>query len=153
MRAFLQTRPRYHTVGESKCGGCKSESRMAVGCPFITCAVKKKEIEFCWNCWENGTCEKWKKHREFGRQHDSFVCYQKFEDNISFIQKKGADEFEKLQKIREKLLKEMLQEIYLKVEKIGRFIAGMEVQIKECDSMVPLTRRTAGGVMLPLKGC
>jgi hypothetical protein len=26
---------------------------MAVGCPFITCAVKKKGIEFCWDCEEN----------------------------------------------------------------------------------------------------
>jgi len=47
----------------------------------------------------------------------------------------------------------VLREIYLKAQKIGKFIADKEVQIKECDSMVPLTRRTAGGVMSPLKGC
>jgi len=85
--------PKYHTEGESKCGGCKSEFRMAVGCPFITCAVKKKGIEFCWDCEENITCEKWEKHREFGKHHDTFTCYQKLEDNISFIQKKGVGEF------------------------------------------------------------
>jgi hypothetical protein len=34
---------------------------------------------------------------------------------------------------------------------MGEFILNREVQIKECDSMVPLTRRTAGGVMSPLK--
>jgi len=36
-------------------------------------------------------------------------------------------------------------------KKIGKFIVEREVQIKECDSMVPLTLRTAGGVMAPLK--
>jgi hypothetical protein len=38
-------------------------------------------------------------------------------------------------------------------KKIGKFIVNREAQIKECDSMVPLTRRTAGGVMSPLKEC
>ncbi len=102
--------PRYHTEAKSKCEGCKSEFRMGAGCPFITCAVKKKGIEFCSDCEENQICEKWKKHREFGKLHDTFKCYQKLEDNISFIWKHGASEFEKVQKIREKLLKEMLQD-------------------------------------------
>lgn len=101
--------PTYYTQGESKCGGCKSQFRIAVGCPFITCAVKKKGIEFCWDCEENKACEKWKNHREAGKQHDSFKCYQKLEENIAFIQKNGVVEFEKFQKNREKMLKEMLQ--------------------------------------------
>jgi hypothetical protein len=101
--------PMYNTEAKSRCTGCKSENRMAVGCPFITCAVKKKGIEFCWGCEENKTCEKWKNHREFGKQHDTFKCYQKLEDDISFIQKHGIIEFEKVQKTREKLLKEMVQ--------------------------------------------
>ena len=46
-----------------------------------------------------------------------------------------------------------LTEIYSKAQKIGRFIADKEVQIKECYSMIPLTRRTAGGFMSPLKNC
>lgn len=45
--------PMYNTKAKSKCVGCKSKNRMAVGCPFITCAVKKKGIEFCWDCEEN----------------------------------------------------------------------------------------------------
>ena len=40
--------PRHHMEGESRCSGCKGEMRMAVGCPFITCALKRKGIEFCW---------------------------------------------------------------------------------------------------------
>jgi len=44
-----------------------------------------------------------------------------------------------------------LTEMSSKARNIGKFIVGREVQIKECDSMVPLTRRRAGGVMSPLK--
>ena len=100
--------PMYHTDGISKCGGCKSEFRMAAGCPFITCAVKRKKIEFCWDCPEHRTCEKWSKHRESGKKYDSFKCYQTLESDIAFIQEKGVEEFEQTQITREHLLKEML---------------------------------------------
>jgi len=53
----------------------------------------------------------------------------------------------------EEVERSVLRKIYLKAQKIGKFISDKEVQIKECESMVPLTRRTAGGVMSPLKGC
>lgn len=102
--------PGYHIEGVSKCGGCKTKSRIGVGCPFITCALKKRGNEFCWDCKENETCEKWKNHREIGKKVDTFKCYKKLEDNIAFIQKNGVAEFEKVQKIREQLLRELLQE-------------------------------------------
>ncbi len=102
--------PNYHTETKSRCLGCKSEGRMTAGCPFITCAIKKKGVEFCWECQENKTCQKWRNHRDFSKQHDTFKCYQKLEDDIALIRKKGLAEFEKLQKIREQLLREMLQE-------------------------------------------
>lgn len=101
--------PMYNTETASRCLGCKSPNRIAVGCPFITCAVKKKRIEFCWDCTESKTCEKWKKHREAGKKSDSFKCYQKLDEDIVFIQKNGISEFEKTQKQREQILKEMLQ--------------------------------------------
>jgi len=47
----------------------------------------------------------------------------------------------------------VLRKIHLEAEKTGEFIADKRVQIKECTAMVPLTSRTAGGVMSPLKGC
>ena len=47
----------------------------------------------------------------------------------------------------------ILQEIHSKARKIGQFIAEKKVRIKECDTMVPLTERTAGGMMSPLKFC
>jgi hypothetical protein len=45
------------------------------------------------------------------------------------------------------------REIVLSAKEVGSFIAGKEVQTKRCGSMVPLTRRTAGGVMSPLRNC
>jgi hypothetical protein len=81
-----------------------------VGCPFITCAIKRKGIEFYWDCTEHETCEKWKNHRNAGKKVDSFKSYQKLEDDIAFINSKGIGEFEKVQKTREQLLRDMLSE-------------------------------------------
>jgi hypothetical protein len=102
--------PSYHSKGESRCGGCKSEYRMRAGCPFITCAVKKKGIEFCWQCTYHMTCDKWRRHREHGRTYDSFVCYQRLDDNIAHIECLGITKFERDQKVRQELLSEMLAE-------------------------------------------
>jgi hypothetical protein len=38
-------------------------------------------------------------------------------------------------------------------QRLGKFIADGDIEVKECTSMVPLTRRSAGGFMSPLKGC
>lgn len=48
---------------------------------------------------------------------------------------------------------EVSKEISSKAKKIGKFISGKDVQVKRCRSMVPLTERTMGGFMSPLKGC
>jgi hypothetical protein len=125
--------PAYHRITESKCDGCKSESRMNVGCTFIRCAIKKKEVEFCWDCDESGICGKWNKHREASKHSDSFVCYQKLEDNIHFIQKKSVEEFEKEQLIREQLLKEMLQEFNEGRSKTLYCIASTVLEIEELE--------------------
>jgi hypothetical protein len=101
--------PSFYTEGESRCGGCKSQSRMAVGCPFITCAVKRRGIEFCWDCGESAACQRWQDHREYGKGHDTFVCYAKLEDNIAFIREKGMPAFVREQKKRAELLASMLE--------------------------------------------
>jgi DNA-binding transcriptional regulator GbsR (MarR family) len=41
--------------------------------------------------------------------------------------------------------------LYLKAQKMGEFYLESKVLIKECESMVPLSKRTAGGFMTPLK--
>jgi hypothetical protein len=43
------------------------------------------------------------------------------------------------------------ERIWAAAANVGRFIADSEVDIVECGSMVPLTERTAGGMMSPLK--
>ncbi len=138
--------PMYHTEAESRCLGCKSSNRMSVGCPFITCAVKKKGIEFCWDCTESKTCEKWKKHREAGKKGDSFKCYQKLEEDISFIQKEGVREFEKLQKKREHLLKEMLRDFNEGRSKSYYCIAATLLDFEELKKAFTLAKKESYGL-------
>lgn len=138
--------PMYHTKTKSRCFGCKSKVRMAVGCPFITCAIKKKRIEFCWECEENESCEKWRKHREAGKRFDSFKCYQKLEDNIAFIQKNGIKEFEKVQKIRERLLKEMLQSFNEGRSKSYYCIAATVLEIQGLEKVLRKAKEESKGL-------
>lgn len=125
--------PMYNIRTENRCLGCKSPARMAVGCPFITCAIKKKEIEFCWDCEENPTCEKWRKHRESGKIADSFKCYQTLEDDIAFILSNGVEKFNRIQEIRAELLKEMLQEFNDGRSKSYYCIASTVLTIEELN--------------------
>ncbi|MFX1519751.1 MAG: DUF3795 domain-containing protein [Promethearchaeota archaeon] len=143
--------PMYHTEGKSKCDGCKCENRIAVGCPFITCALKKKEIEFCWVCEESSDCGRWEKHRELGKKYDSFKCYQKLEDDISFIQKHGISEFEKVQNTREKLLKEMLQDFNEGRSKIYYCIATTVLEIDELKEALNKAKKTSRGLEIKVK--
>jgi len=139
--------PAYHRETPSRCAGCKSESRMIVGCTFINCAVKKRGIEFCWLCRENKSCEKWRKHRDMGKLHDSFVCYQKLEDNISFIQEYGVAEFEKQQKSRERILGEMLKEFNEGRSKSYYCIAATVLEIEDLEESLAEARRQATGLV------
>lgn len=102
--------PTYQSKSDSRCAGCKSEGRVKVGCPLITCAIKKKGIEFCWQCDDNGHCERWAKHRKQGQHRDSFVCYQQLESNIAFIGRFGVDAFASEQREKERILAVMLAE-------------------------------------------
>lgn len=114
---------------------------MTVGCPFITCAVKRRGIEFCWDCEESLTCERRNKHREFGERHDTFTCYHRLNDNICFIQKNGVNEFEKLQKTRENLLKEMLQEFNEGRSKNYYCIAATVLEIDELKEAISKAKK------------
>jgi len=142
--------PMYNTEAESRCLGCKSSDRMKVGCPFITCAIKRKDIEFCWDCKENMTCEKWKNHREIGKKFDSFKSYQKLEEDISFIQKNGIIEFEKLQKIREHILMEMLKNFNEGRSKSYYCIVATVIEIEELKEALAQAKKESCG--LDVKG-
>ncbi len=50
-----------------------------------------------------------------------------------------------------KVIKDVKSEIRKKAQEIGSFIADSDVKVKECKSMKPLPKRTAGGFMSPLK--
>jgi len=119
---------------------------MSAGCPFITCAIKKKGIEFCWQCKENETCEKWRKHRKFGKWVDSFKCYQRLENNIAFIQKNGVIEFEKVQKIRENLLKKMLREFNEGRSKSYYCVAATVLEIEELEEILHKAKKDSFGL-------
>jgi hypothetical protein len=143
--------PHYHTEGASRCGGCKTESRIGAGCSFITCVLKKKGIEFCWNCTESETCEKWTKHREAAKKSDSFKCYQKLDDDIGFIRKYGVREFEKTQKKREHLLKEMVQEFNEGRSKSYYCIAATVLETGELEGALTKARKNSDGLAIKEK--
>jgi hypothetical protein len=143
--------PHYHTEGASRCWGCKTESRMGAGCPFITCALKRKGIEFCGDCKESETCEKWKKHRKSAKKVDSFKCYQKLEDDIACIRKNGVGFFEKTQKIREHLLKEMLQEFNEGRSKSYYCIAATVMETGELEEALSEAKKNSDGLDIKKK--
>jgi hypothetical protein len=143
--------PAFYRETKSKCYGCKSEYRMGAACPFHNCAVKKKGIEFCGFCEEKEACAKWRKHREMGRQRDSILSYQKLEDNISFIQRSGIEEFEKQQKTREQILRAMLKEFNEGRSKTLYCIAATFLDIEELESVLEKARESSKGLDLKEK--
>ena len=109
-----------------------------------TLIFKRKGREFCWDCEESATCEKWKKHRESGKHHDSFKCYQKLEEDISFIKRNGIEAFERVQKQREELLKEMLQDFNEGRSKSYYCIAVTILEVEELKKALDRARVSSG---------
>ncbi len=124
---------------------------MAAACPFHTCAVKKRKLDFCGFCVENNTCVRWRKFREEGKQYDSIVCYQRLEDNIAFIQKYGMKEFEQEQKAREKLLRAILTEFNEGRSKTLYCIAATILEIEELESVLKEARAKSKGLDVKAK--
>jgi hypothetical protein len=141
--------PAYHAGAKRWCDGCKREKRITVGCPFITCALKKKGVEFCWDCKENKECDRWRKHRDYGKKIDSFKSYQKLEEDILFIQTKGIREFERIQKQRERFLKEMLRDFNEGRSKSYYCIVATVFDIEELKGAITQAKKESNG--LPIK--
>ena len=137
--------PNYQSHSNSRCEGCKSEARMKVGCPFITCAIKKKGIEFCWECDESATCPKWEKHRELGKQQDSFKSYQKLEEDIALIQEKGIEAYKKLQNKRELVLQDMLDNFNEGRSKSYYCIASTVMDIEDLEGVLATAKKESIG--------
>ena len=101
--------PRYHTAGSSKCPGCCGPNffNKHPSCSFITCCVKKKNIEVCAQC-DEFPCSKLEKNLKPKR--DSFLTYKNVKSNLLLIQKNGIEPFLEQQQQRINLLEIMLKD-------------------------------------------
>jgi len=137
--------PGYVMKTKSRCRGCKTKWRLVGPCSILHCAVKR-DVEFCGLCNESKTCEKWKRHREIGKKYDSFKCYQKLEDDITFIQKHGLVEFRKAQKVREKLLWEMLNKFNEGRSKSYYCLVATVLEVNEIEKALKETKNKSKGL-------
>ena len=127
--------PGYVMKTKSKCPGCKTDYRLGGPCTILHCAVKRN-IEFCGECIDNHSCERWKKHRQRGMSYDSFKCYQKLEDDINYIEKYGLDKFRKSQRVREKILWVMLDQFNEGRSKSYYCIASTVLEVDELEKAI-----------------
>jgi len=122
---------------------------MGASCSFVTCAVKKHGIEFCWDCPENIDCEKWAKHRDLGTKYDSFKTYQRLEADIAFVRQNGVEKFQQSQIVREKLLAQMLEEFNEGRSKSYYCIAATVLELDDLENALSEAGKRSGG--LPVK--
>lgn len=99
--------PRYHAEGTSRCPGCGGDGfeDKHPSCSFITCCVKKKNLEVCAEC-DDFPCMKFDK--ETG-ETDSFITHRRVMLNQNFIREHGITVFIQQQNERMCVLKKMLQ--------------------------------------------
>ena len=102
--------PRYYTVGSSKCPGCSGPDffNKHPSCSYITCCVKKKNLEVCAQC-DEFPCSKFDSWLVSGGEYDSFVTHRKAHSNLVFIRKFGIEKFIEEQSKRIRLLEVMLE--------------------------------------------
>jgi len=103
--------PRYYTVGSSRCPGCCGPEFFSKHptCSFITCCVKKKNLEVCAECLEF-PCFKFKSDDEYQqlKESSSYPSYKKVMPNLNLIKEHGIEKFIGQQKKRIELLEKML---------------------------------------------
>jgi hypothetical protein len=143
--------PAHHRETGSPCPGCKSTYRLAAACSFLSCGFKKKGLEFCGFCENSATCPKWLKHRETGKKIDSFVCYQKLENNIQFILQNGILKFEQQQQKKEDLLKQMLAGYDDGRSKTIYCIAATVMELEELNGILAEAEKKSAGSQLKEK--
>jgi len=103
--------PRYYTVGPSRCPGCCGPEFFIKhpSCSFITCCVKKKNLEVCAEC-SDFPCSKFKSDKEYQqvKESSSYPSYKKVMPNLNFVKEHGIEKFIGQQKKRIKLLETMI---------------------------------------------
>jgi hypothetical protein len=142
----------YHMESKGRCAGCKSEARMKTGCPFIRCAVKEKGVDFCWECDESLTCEKWNARRARAGRVDSVkCCHQRLGEYISFIKENGVGEFKRVQDSREKILRDMLDNFNEGRSKSLYCVAATVMYIEELEEAVLKAKKESEGLEIKEK--
>ena len=98
--------PRFYTEGSSKCPGCCGVDfeKKHPSCSFVTCCIKKKNLEVCGEC-SDFPCPKFDK--ETG-ETDSFITHRRVIYNLNFIKKSGITAFIEQQNKRMSTLQTML---------------------------------------------
>ena len=101
--------PRYYTAGSSRCPGCAGPGfyEKHPSCGYITCCVKKRNLEVCSQCDEFpcSKFESWLGNPEY----DSFVTHQRIRPNLEFIRTQGLESFMEQMAKRMALLQTMLE--------------------------------------------
>lgn len=99
--------PRFYTEGSSKYAGCCGVDfeKKHPSCSFITCCVKKKNLEVCAECGDF-PCPKFDK--ETG-ETDSFITHRRVISNQNLIKESGIAAFIEQQNKRMRLLKTTLE--------------------------------------------
>jgi len=86
--------PRYYTLGQSRCPGCGGPDffNKHPSCSFITCCVKKKNLEVCAECSEF-PCPKFKSNEEYQRlkEPSSYPSSKKVMPNLNFTKEYGIE--------------------------------------------------------------
>ncbi|MCU0915548.1 MAG: DUF3795 domain-containing protein [Planctomycetes bacterium] len=105
--------PRYYTAGPSRCPGCGGPDfpNKHPSCSFITCCVKKRNLEVCGECPEF-PCPKFKTEDEYRRvpESSSYPTYKKTLPNLRAIQAHSIKSFVTRQRKRIRLLERMLRD-------------------------------------------
>jgi hypothetical protein len=103
--------PRYYTVGASRCPGCCGPEFFSKhpSCSFITCCVKKKNLEVCAQC-SDFPCSKFSSDEEYQqlKESSSYPSYRKVMPNLNFIKEHGIEKFAEQQKKRIELVETMI---------------------------------------------
>ena len=103
--------PRYYTEGKSRCPGCCGPGFWEVNpgsCGFITCCVKKHNLETCAQCSEQKNCERVTRLLSSADHRDSFISYRPVPASFAFIRDNGFDEFISLEEAKVALLQYLL---------------------------------------------
>lgn len=103
--------PRYYTEGPSRCPGCAGPDffNKHPSCSFITCCVKKKNLEVCAEC-SDFPCPKFKTDEAYQqlKEYSSYPSSKVIMSNLNFIKEHGIKKFIAQQKKRILLLENMI---------------------------------------------